>query len=78
VLSAGGSSPKELPNPAALPCNDKMSLWVFRDQSYGRVQRPTLIVKMWKWASGRQNLHIMNDDFICIFLIDADISICGL
>jgi hypothetical protein len=36
------------------------------------------MVKMRKWASGRQNLHIMNDDYICTFLIDADISICGL
>jgi hypothetical protein len=77
-LSAGGFSPRELPNPVALPCDDRMSLWVLRDRSFGRAQRAPLMVKMRKWASGRQNLHIMNDDYICTFLIDADISICGL
>jgi hypothetical protein len=77
-LSAGGSSPRELPNLAALPCDDRMSLWVLRDRSYGRAQRAPLMVKMWKWASGRQNLHTMNDDYICIFIINADISICEL
>jgi len=33
-----GSSPRELPNPAALPCDDRMSLWVLRNRSYGRAQ----------------------------------------
>jgi len=46
--------------------------------NFGFAQRAPLMVKMGKWASGRQNLHTMNDDYTCTFIIDADISICEL
>jgi len=36
IFGTHQSSPKELPKPAALPSDDKMSLWVLQDWSSGR------------------------------------------
>jgi len=38
-LSVGGSSPREVPNPSALPCDDRMSDLVLRDRSLWMCQR---------------------------------------